>query len=192
MYQPRPGAAKTQLPRYDITTGAIRRPCRVRRLRPCRAEALRIGRCRYEIGVSTPPTRSWQARSEMEPADLAHIATAIRKLVDDYRERCLWFVRRDYYPIPATRCSRCSILRRRELDGVLRDRLLTSQRGTRELRGRVVLDREEGVRRVRVRVLRATLGIDDGKTVARIGVGALAGVGQIVSLQVSFWSHVPQ
>lgn len=23
---------------------------------------------------------------------------AIRELVDDYRDRCLWFLRRDYYP----------------------------------------------------------------------------------------------
>ncbi|HEV8436326.1 MAG TPA: hypothetical protein VGR95_23155 [Thermoanaerobaculia bacterium] len=26
------------------------------------------------------------------------IDAAVRSLVDDYRERCLWFVRADYYP----------------------------------------------------------------------------------------------
>jgi hypothetical protein len=27
-----------------------------------------------------------------------HIADAVRSLVDDYRDRCLWFLRADYYP----------------------------------------------------------------------------------------------
>ena len=26
---------------------------------------------------------------------------ALRELVDDYRDRCLWFLRRDYYPATA-------------------------------------------------------------------------------------------
>jgi hypothetical protein len=30
--------------------------------------------------------------------DPAAIAQAVRRLVDDYRDRCLWFLRRDYYP----------------------------------------------------------------------------------------------
>jgi hypothetical protein len=25
-------------------------------------------------------------------------STALRELVDEYRDRCLWFLRRDYYP----------------------------------------------------------------------------------------------
>ena len=27
--------------------------------------------------------------------------TALRELVDEYRDRCLWFLRRDYYPATA-------------------------------------------------------------------------------------------
>src|SRR5205809_913614 len=69
---------------------------------------------------------------------------------------------------PVATLLNCFQLRRRELDGVLRDRRLTSQRGTGELRGRIVLDREKGVRRVRVRVLHAILEIGDGKTVGSI------------------------
>ena len=31
-------------------------------------------------------------------ADAHEIADAVRRLVDEYRERCLWFIRADYYP----------------------------------------------------------------------------------------------
>jgi hypothetical protein len=31
-------------------------------------------------------------------APLLDAEVALRGLVDDYRERCLWFLRRDYYP----------------------------------------------------------------------------------------------
>lgn len=30
--------------------------------------------------------------------DARQIAEAVRRLVDEYRDRCLWFLRRDYYP----------------------------------------------------------------------------------------------
>lgn len=32
--------------------------------------------------------------SDLDPV----LASAVRSLVDDYRERCLWFVRTGYYP----------------------------------------------------------------------------------------------
>lgn len=28
-----------------------------------------------------------------------HAAQALRALVDEYRDRCLWYLRRDYYPV---------------------------------------------------------------------------------------------
>ena len=31
-------------------------------------------------------------------ADARHLAEAVRRLVDEYRDRCLWFLRRDYRP----------------------------------------------------------------------------------------------
>jgi len=31
-------------------------------------------------------------------ADSQQIADAVRRLVDEYRDRCLWFLRADYYP----------------------------------------------------------------------------------------------
>jgi len=31
-------------------------------------------------------------------ADAPEIAETVRRLIDDYRDRCLWFLRRDYYP----------------------------------------------------------------------------------------------
>jgi hypothetical protein len=31
-------------------------------------------------------------------ADAAEIKETVRRLVDEYRDRCLWFLRRDYYP----------------------------------------------------------------------------------------------
>jgi hypothetical protein len=30
----------------------------------------------------------------------------VRRLVDDYRTRCLWFLREDYYPETAGECER--------------------------------------------------------------------------------------
>ena len=30
----------------------------------------------------------------------------IRRLVDDYRVRCLWFLREDYYPATPSECER--------------------------------------------------------------------------------------
>lgn len=38
----------------------------------------------------------------------SRVAAAVRKLVDDYRARCLWFLREDYYP--STREERLRIL----------------------------------------------------------------------------------
>jgi hypothetical protein len=31
--------------------------------------------------------------------------TELRRLVDDYRERCLWFLREDYYPQAPAECE---------------------------------------------------------------------------------------
>ena len=42
---------------------------------------------------------------------------AIRRLVDDYRVQCLWFLREDYYP--ATEAERERVLRLIELRGDL-------------------------------------------------------------------------
>ena len=42
----------------------------------------------------------------------------IRRLVDDYRIRCLWFLREDYYPTTAAECER--VLRLIEQYGDLR------------------------------------------------------------------------
>lgn len=42
----------------------------------------------------------------------------IRRLVDDYRTRCLWFLREDYYPTTAAECER--VLRLIERYGDLR------------------------------------------------------------------------
>jgi len=33
-------------------------------------------------------------------------ATALRTLVDEYRDRCLWFLRRDYYPATPAEATR--------------------------------------------------------------------------------------
>ena len=41
----------------------------------------------------------------------------IRRLVDDYRVQCLWFLREDYYPSTAAECER--VLRLIELRGDL-------------------------------------------------------------------------
>jgi hypothetical protein len=30
--------------------------------------------------------------------EAGRIAEAVRRLVDEYRDQCLWFLRRDYYP----------------------------------------------------------------------------------------------
>jgi hypothetical protein len=38
----------------------------------------------------------------------ASVDAAFRRLVDDYRDRCLWFLRRDYYP--ASHEERCRVL----------------------------------------------------------------------------------
>ena len=42
-------------------------------------------------------------------------AAELRRLVDDYRSRCLWFLREDYYP--ATRDEILSVLRHIERHG---------------------------------------------------------------------------
>ena len=31
-------------------------------------------------------------------ADANEVEATVRRLVDDYRDRCLWFLRQDYYP----------------------------------------------------------------------------------------------
>ena len=41
----------------------------------------------------------------------------LRRLVDDYRVQCLWFLRDDYYPAAAAECER--VLRLIELHGDL-------------------------------------------------------------------------
>ena len=33
-------------------------------------------------------------------------AQALRQLVDDYRTRCLWFLKPDYFPVTAPECER--------------------------------------------------------------------------------------
>ena len=43
----------------------------------------------------------------MDP-DAADVAESINRLVDEYRTRCLWFLRPDYYP--ATREEQLSVL----------------------------------------------------------------------------------
>lgn len=43
---------------------------------------------------------------------------SIRRLVDDYRTRCLWFLREDYYPTTPAECER--VLRLIEQHGDLR------------------------------------------------------------------------
>ena len=40
----------------------------------------------------------------MSPASSAQ--TALRQLIDDYRVRCLWFLREDYYPATPEECNR--------------------------------------------------------------------------------------
>jgi hypothetical protein len=40
--------------------------------------------------------------SDLPPA----AASALRALVDDYRDRCLWFLRRDYYPATTEEAGR--------------------------------------------------------------------------------------
>jgi hypothetical protein len=39
-------------------------------------------------------------------ADPHQTAAAVRRLVDEYRDRCLWFLRADYYPEGAEEISR--------------------------------------------------------------------------------------
>ena len=48
--------------------------------------------------------------------------TALRELVDEYRDRCLWFLRRDYYPATAEEAQRVldSIQRHGDRDGFRR------------------------------------------------------------------------
>ena len=47
---------------------------------------------------------------------------ALRELVDEYRDRCLWFLRRDYYPATAAEAQRVldSIQRHGDRDGFRR------------------------------------------------------------------------
>jgi hypothetical protein len=45
--------------------------------------------------------------ADMEPIPPA-VLPALRDLVDEYRDRCLWFLRRDYYP--ATRDEALRVL----------------------------------------------------------------------------------
>ncbi len=40
---------------------------------------------------------AWYSPSDMG-SDAKQIADAVRRLVDEYRDRCLWFLRADYYP----------------------------------------------------------------------------------------------
>ena len=42
----------------------------------------------------------------------------LRRLVDEYRARCLWFLREDYYPTTAAECGR--VLRLIEQNGDLK------------------------------------------------------------------------
>lgn len=38
--------------------------------------------------------------------DAALTDNPLRRLVDDYRVQCLWFLREDYYPVGAEECER--------------------------------------------------------------------------------------
>ena len=38
--------------------------------------------------------------------DAALTDDPLRRLVDDYRVQCLWFLREDYYPVGAAECER--------------------------------------------------------------------------------------
>ena len=47
---------------------------------------------------------------------------ALRQLVDDYRTRCLWFLKPDYFPVTAAECERVlhAIEEHRDLDAFRR------------------------------------------------------------------------
>jgi hypothetical protein len=57
----------------------------------------------------------------MEPVS-PEANTALRELVDEYRERCLWFLRRDYYPVTNAEAYRVleAIQRHGDRDGFQR------------------------------------------------------------------------
>jgi hypothetical protein len=65
-----------------------------------RAAAAHVGRAgapgplRPAVSI---PGRDWYARLAMDGGP-REIANAVRGLVDEYRDRCLWFLRADYYP----------------------------------------------------------------------------------------------
>jgi hypothetical protein len=50
------------------------------------------------------------------------VGTALRELVDEYRGRCLWFLRRDYYPATVAEARRVldAIERHGDRDGFRR------------------------------------------------------------------------
>jgi len=40
------------------------------------------------------------------PGPVTNPAESLRQFVDEYRARCLWFLRQDYYPETDTECDR--------------------------------------------------------------------------------------
>lgn len=56
------------------------------------------------------------------PTPSLEAEAALRDLVDEYRDRCLWFLRRDYYPATAEEATRVldSIQRHGDRDGFRR------------------------------------------------------------------------
>jgi hypothetical protein len=56
---------------------------------------------------------------DLEPPDAE---AALRQLVDEYRHRCLWFLRRDYYPSTLSEAERVldAIQRHGDRDGFRR------------------------------------------------------------------------
>lgn len=51
-------------------------------------------------GSGTPaPRERFVSPSGPEVPDALTAQNVLRALVDEYRERCLWFLRRDYYPV---------------------------------------------------------------------------------------------
>lgn len=65
--------------------------------------------------------RTAQYNAAMDSASPA-TSTALRDLVDEYRHRCLWFLRRDYYPATIAEAERVldAIQRHGDRDGFRR------------------------------------------------------------------------
>ena len=57
------------------------------------------------VGAWKPPRRAAQYNAAMELQSPDAVA-ALRQLVDEYRHRCLWFLRRDYSPATHSEAER--------------------------------------------------------------------------------------